>query len=30
MSRGKGLPIAQMQWHLTSQTLFEAKKLEAD
>lgn len=29
MSRGKGLPIAQMEGHLTSQTLFEVEELEA-
>jgi hypothetical protein len=30
MSRGEGLPIAQMQWHLASQKLFEDEELEAD
>jgi hypothetical protein len=29
MSRDEGLPIAQMQWQLASQTLFEGKELEA-
>ncbi len=30
MSRGEGLPIAQMQWHLASQELLENEELEVD
>jgi hypothetical protein len=30
ISKGKWLPITQMQWHLTSQTLFEGDEFETD